>query len=421
MSDLSLLAQDLAQAARAAAPALARAGSALKDAALAAAARGLHARSDALLQANAADLAAGAAAGLSAAMLDRLRLDRGGLEKMALQLAQVAALPDPIGQVLDGSTRPNGLQLLRRRCPLGVVLMVYESRPNVTVDAAALCLKSGNAAILRGGKEALRTNLALAEVLTAALSEVGLPPQAIQVVATPERALLPELLARSAEIDLVVPRGGRGLIEAVMAHSRIPVLKHLDGICHVFVDESAELEAAWRIVGNAKCQRPGVCNALETLLVHEAVAPTFLPTCLAQLHAAGVELRGDDACQRLAAGVPVQAASEQDWGTEYLDLILSVRVVPDLATAVAHINRYGSRHTDAILTRDLQAAEQFVREVDSSSVMVNASTRFSDGFEYGLGAELGISTDKLHARGPVGLEGLTTYKWIVLGDGQVRT
>ena len=421
MNTLSELAHHLGAAARASAPPVAAARSGIKDAVLLDAARRLLADSERILAANAQDLQAGRGAGLSPAMLDRLELSEARLDAMAEGLRQVAALPDPVGQVLDGWTRPNGLRLHRVRVPLGVLLIIFESRPNVTVDAAALALKSGNAVILRGGREAQATNRALGQVLAASLAAGGLPADAVQVVGSVDRALVPELLSLSRYIDVVIPRGGKSLVRVVSEHAAMPVIKHLDGVCHVYVDAAAELSMAERIAVNAKAQRPGVCNAMETLLVHAAVAPAFLPRCLASLHAAGVELRGDGRTRALGGATPVLPASDSDWTAEYLELVLSVAVVDDLASAIAHINAHGSHHTDAIVTQDVGAAARFEREVDSSSVMVNASTRFSDGFEYGLGAEIGISTDKLHARGPVGLEGLTTYKWIVRGDGQVRS
>lgn len=421
MKKLHAEALQYAAAARESAPALARTDGGTRNAILSAVAERLQGSVKRIQTANAKDLEAGCEAGLSKAMLDRLRLDRKRMEAMVLGVRQVAALPDPVGAVIDGWARPNGLRLSRVRVPLGVVLMIFESRPNVTVDAASLCIKSGNAVILRGGKEARHTNQALARVLRDALKSVGLPTDTVQVVKQIDRGLVPELLRLNDHIDVVIPRGGKGLIEAVMEHARIPVIKHLDGICHVYVDAAADPTAARRIAMNAKTQRPGVCNAMETLLVHEAIAEQFLPECLAELAGAGVELRGDAATIRLCDGLPVAKATEDDWATEYLDLILSVAVVEDLDHAIRHINNYGSHHTDAIVTRDLDAATRFRREVDSSSVMVNASTRFSDGSEYGLGAEIGISTDKLHVRGPVGLDGLTTYKWIVEGDGQIRS
>jgi glutamate-5-semialdehyde dehydrogenase len=408
----------LAEAARAAGRGLAGAGTATKNAALERAAELMVARGAEIEAANARDLAAGKDAGLSAAMLDRLRFDRRQSEKTAAGVREVAKLPDPVGAVLSETRRPNGLRLQRVRVPIGVILMIYESRPNVTADAAALCLKSGNAAVLRGGKEALQTNLALGGIWGQALSAAGLPAGAIQVVPTADREALGALLALDDVIDLVIPRGGEGLIRAVARKSRIPVIKHYKGVCHVYVHSAADLAMARRIVINAKVQRPGVCNAMETLLVDEAVAGKFIPECFRELRAAGVELRG---CERTrAVDSLVLPAGEDDWTAEYLDLILAVRVVPNLAAAVEHINTYGSRHTESIVTADRAAAEQFLAGVDSACVFWNASTRLADGFEFGLGAEIGISTDKLHARGPMGLEELCTYKWVGRGDGQLR-
>ena len=374
----------------------------------------------AVFAANAFDVKKARRAGLSDAVVDRLALNPGRVQAMADACAQVASLPDPVGATLDGRTRADGLRLTRVRVPLGVVFMIYEARPNVTVDAAALCVKSANACILRGGKEAAASNRALAGLLTRALDDAGLPPAAGQWVANPDRALVPVLLEQTAGIDVVVPRGGRGLVETVMRHSRIPVIKHLDGICHIFVDESADFDLARRVLLNAKTQRPATCNAVETLLVHRKAAKAFLPEALADLTAMGVEIRGDAAVRKVCPKLRIKPAIPEDWGYEFHGPILAAAVVEDIGRAIAHINLYGSRHTDAIMTRDIGAARRFTREVDSASVMVNASTRLADGGEYGLGAEIGISTDKIHARGPVGLEGLTTYKWIVEGDGHIR-
>lgn len=420
MNRLHEQALQLATTAREAAPALAGATSGAKNAALAALALRLQKSAPAIFRANAADLKAGKKAGLAPAMLDRLTLNQKRLDDMVDGVRQVTMLPDPVGTLIDGWTRPNGLRLSRVRVPLGVALIIFESRPNVTIDAAALCLKSGNAAILRGGKEAINTNLALGRCLSAALSEAGLPKEALQVVGNTDRALVQELLQMERHINVVIPRGGRGLIEAIIDNSRIPVIKHLDGICHVYIDSAADFIMAQRIITNAKTQRPGVCNAAETLLVHKTVARKFLPDCLRELRKAGVEIRADAETRAICKGIATKPASEEDWATEHLSLILNVAVVGNLDQAIQHINNYGSHHTDAIVTQDVYAANRFKREVDSASVMVNASTRFADGFEYGLGAEIGISTDKLHARGPVGLEGLTTYKWIVEGEGQIR-
>lgn len=422
MTNYETLALELADKARAAAPAVAAADGGRRNAALRALADMLEQRQDAILAQSKKDCAAAAADGLSSAMLDRLALTPARVAGMADGVRQVAALADPVGAVLGGGVRPNGLRITRVRVPLGVILMIYEARPNVTVDAAALCLKSGNACILRGGREALGVNHLLAQTTRDALAEAGLPVDAVQVVDTPDRELVPALLALNTHISLVVPRGGRGLVQTVTEHSRIPVLKHLDGICHTYVDADADMDMAVRLVLNAKTSRPATCNATETLLVHARAAEAFLPQCLVALAEAGVELRCDPAAQAIAgrARVDVLSATDEDWRTEYDDMILSIAVVPSLDAAIAHINRYGSKHTDAIVTQNVAAAEKFKLLVDSSSVMVNASTRFADGFEYGLGAEIGISTDKLHARGPVGLEGLTTYKWLVEGAGQTR-
>ncbi len=422
MNTQHLQAMQMATAAREAAPALACACGGQKNAALAALASGLEAAAKAIYAANAKDLKEAKAAGLTPAMLDRLTITPERLAAMVDGVRQVTMLPDPVAEIIDGWTRPNGLRLSRVRVPLGVGFIIFEARPNVTIDAAALCIKSGNAVILRGGKESVRSNLALAKCLQAALAEAKLPPECVQVVDTPDRTLMQELLKLDKHIDFIIPRGGRGLIEAIMENSRIPVIKHLDGICHVFVDDAADFAMATRIILNAKTQRPGTCNAAETLLVHKNIAKKFLPDCLAQLRKAGVELRADKATHAACKGrnVALVQASEEDFRTEHLALILNVAVVSDIEQAILHINTYGSHHTDAIITQDVDAAARFKRGVDSSSVMVNASTRFADGFEYGLGAEIGISTDKLHARGPVGLEGLTTYKWIVEGEGQLR-
>jgi glutamate-5-semialdehyde dehydrogenase len=368
--------------------------------------------------ANGKDVAAAKDMGLTAAMIDRLRLDADRVAKMAKAVAEVAAQSDPVGQVIEGWVRPNGLRIEKRRVPIGVVAIIYESRPNVTSDAAALCLKSGNACILRGGKESIHSNLAIGAAIADALASTGLPPEAVQIVKTTQRELVPLLLSEEENIDLVIPRGGESLIRAVVEQSRIPVIKHYTGNCHVYVDAACPRELAEVVVLNAKCQRPGVCNAAESLLFHEKAAEALLPRVCEKLIEAGVEIRGCERTRELVDGA--RPASEQDWYAEYLDLIIAVKVVRDVQEAIEHINRYGSHHTDAILSHDTEAVRAFVAGVDSGNVMVNCSTRFSDGGEYGLGAEIGISTDKLHARGPMGAADLTTYKWIVQGDGHIR-
>ncbi len=410
--------QQVGQAARRAARQIAMASSAAKNSALLAMAGRIRAECDTLLAANADDLAEARANGLDAAMLDRLTLTAKGIESMAQGLEQVAALPDPVGEITDLKRRPSGIQVGKMRVPLGVVGIIYEARPNVTADAAALCLKSGNAAILRGGKEALRCNQAIAACVRAGLAAAGLPETAVQVIDTTDRAAVGLLVSMPEYVDVIVPRGGKGLIERIAQEARVPVIKHLDGNCHVYVDESADADMAVRIVENAKTQRLGTCNTTESLLIARPVAATLLPRIAAMLLAKDVEIRG---CAETCALVPqAKAASEQDWSEEYLAAIIAVKVVAGVEEAIAHINKYSSQHTEAIVTENYSHALRFLREVDSSSVMVNASTRFADGFEYGLGAEIGISTDKFHARGPVGLEGLTSQKWIVLGNGEVR-
>lgn len=404
----------LARAAQQAARALAKLDPATKNQLLRMMADRLEAQADAIQSANAKDLLAGKQAGLSTAMLDRLTLTDKRIAEMARGIREVADLPDPVGTEIAAWTRPNGIRIRKVRVPLGVILIIYESRPNVTADAASLCFKSGNAVLLRGGSEALQSNLAIAE----ALNVPGLPPHSITVIPTTDRAAIDELLRLDEYINLCIPRGGESLIRAVVEKSRIPVIKHYKGVCHVYVDRDADLAMAERIVINAKCQRPGVCNAMETLLVDEAIAPQFLPIIGAALRQRGVELRGDP--QTCALLPDVKPATEDDWYAEYLDLILAVRVVPGVDAAIEHITRYGSAHSDAIVTRNQQTAEKFLREVDSSSVFWNASTRLADGGQYGFGAEIGISTDKLHARGPMGLEDLTSYKYIVIGNGQLR-
>jgi len=417
-TDWSQEAQALGRRARAAARQLAVAGTAAKNTALRAMAENLRARSETIRNENAVDVAAAQEAGLTAAMIDRLALTGERIAKMARSLEEIADLRDPVGEVLEGYVRPNGLRIERVRVPLGVVLTIYESRPNVTSDVAALCLKSGNAAILRGGKEALRSNLAIHRVLAEAVAGQGLPPDAILMVDVPDRDLLAALLRQDKTIDVVVPRGGESLIRAVAEGSTIPVIKHYKGVCHVYVDDLADLDMADAICFNAKVQRPGVCNAMETMLVHKHVAARFLPRICRRLAEAGVELRGCDETRRIWPDA--KPATEEDWYAEYLDLVLAVRVVEHLQDAIDHIAQYGSAHTDAIVSEDVRRIRRFVQGVDSSSVMVNTTTRFSDGGEYGLGAEVGISTDKLHARGPMGCRDLTTYKWVVTGEGQLR-
>lgn len=389
-----------------------------KDAALERMSEMLLRGADYLMAENEKDLEAGQAAGLSAALIDRLTLDESRIRGMAEGLSQIAGLPDPVGRIVDGWTRPNGLRIQRVKVPLGVIGIIFESRPNVTADAAALCLKSGNASILRGGKEALKSNLAIHGILARSLEDLGITPDAIQMVDRKDRSVVKYLAQSEGGIDVIVPRGGEGLIRAVTDVAKVPVLKHYKGVCHVYVDQDADLEMATKIILNAKTQRPGVCNAAECLLVHEDLAAGFLPTALAELKAAGVELRACPRTRKIVKGL--KAARQSDWGQEFLDLILAVRVVDSLEEAIAFINENGSGHTDAIVTNSLGAATDFSRMVDSAAVFVNASTRFTDGFEFGFGAEIGISTDRLHARGPVGLEELTTYKFVINGNGQLR-
>lgn len=417
-TDLAAYADLVASRAQAASRALLLVDGARKNAWLKECARRLREAPQSVLAANQIDLEQAPGLGLNAAAIDRLRLTPSRMASLATALDEIAAQTDPVGELIDGEVRPNGLQVRRVRVPLGVVFFIYESRPNVTVDAAAICVKSGNAVILRGGKEAFHSNLALYHLLRDALEATGLPPAAVQLVETIDRGVVGHFLALSDKIAVTIPRGGKGLIERVMAEARMPVIKHYDGICHVYVDRSADLAMARRIIVDAKCQRPGVCNAAETLLVHREIAPAFLPQAAAELQAAGVELRGCAATRALLPGC--RPATDADYHTEYLELILSVRVVDDLAMAIGHIDTFGSHHTDAIVTSDLGAARQFLLAVDSSAVMVNASTRFNDGGELGLGAEIGISTDKLHARGPCGLRELTSYKYLVEGTGHIR-
>jgi glutamate-5-semialdehyde dehydrogenase len=417
-SSIAVYMMEVGQRARAAARLTGRAGSAQKDASLHAIAQSINEHSQTILAANGEDLKVGKARGLDAALLDRLELNLSRLRATAEGLRQIAALADPVGAISDLNYRPSGIQVGRMRVPLGVIGIIYESRPSVTADAAGLCLKAGNAVILRGGSEAINSNRAIAECIQAGLTEAGLPLASVQLIETTDRAAVGELIRMRQYVDVIIPRGGKGLIERITREAQIPVIKHLHGVCHVYIDDKADLDKATAIAFNAKTQRYGTCNTMETLLVARAVAQQILPR-LATLYAReGVELRGCPITRAIVA--EIAAASEQDWGTEYLAPILSIRVVEGLDQAIEHIDTYGSAHTDAIITEELASARRFLREVDSSSVMVNASTRFADGYEYGLGAEIGISTDKLHARGPVGLEGLTSKKFIVIGDGQIR-
>lgn len=421
--DVAAQVRAICETARAIAPRLARAPTAAKDAALHAIAAGLRARRGDIAQANAHDVARARAAGLDAAALDRLTIGAGGVEAMAAGVEQIARLDDPIGIMEGLRPRPSGIVVGRMRVPLGVIGIIYESRPNVTVDAAALCIKSANACVLRGGSEAIESNRLLAEIVGEALAACGLPRAAVQLIETTDRAAVGHLVALPELVDVIVPRGGRGLIERLMRESRVPMIKHLEGICHVYIDEHADLAQAIRIADNAKTQRYGTCNTMETLLVAEPIAPAVLPPLGGVYSDKGVELRCCPVSMAIlaSAGYPgLVPATEQDWRTEYLAPVLSIRVVTGIDEAIEHVNGYGSHHTDAIVTEHYPHAMRFVREVDSASVMVNASTRFADGFEYGLGAEIGISNDKLHARGPVGLEGLTSLKYIVLGHGEVR-
>ena len=416
--DIQSYMHGVGRAARAAARAMAKADTAAKDHALHAIAAAIERDSVRLLEANRRDLDAARAKGLAPAMVDRLALTQKGVAAMAEGLRQIAQLPDPVGEISDLKYRPSGIQVGRMRVPLGVVAIIYEARPNVTADAAGLCLKSGNSSILRGGSEAIHCNQAIAECVHEGLRAADLPQTAVQVIEVTDRAAVGELITMKEYVDIIVPRGGKGLIERVSAEARIPVLKHLDGICHVYIDDRADVDKAIRIADNAKTQRLGTCNTMETLLVHQDIAAYVLPRLCEIYLQKGIELRGDERTRAIVAGM--KAATEEDWYTEYLAAILSIRIVEGLDQAIEHIAVYGSQHTDAIVTEDFSRARRFLREVDSSSVIVNASTRFADGFEYGLGAEIGISTDKLHARGPVGLDGLTSQKFVVLGDGQIR-
>ena len=419
MADLGQQIEELGKKARAAARVLALSSKDQKNAALMAMADALEASGEDILAANGRDLAAATGYGLNAAAVDRLKLDAARIRAMAEGVRQVASLPDPCGEIIRQWTRPNGITITKIRVPIGVVGIIYESRPNVTADAAVLCLKSGNACILRGGKEAIHSNTAIARALSAGAVKAGLPGEVIQLVPFTDREGVRLLAQMDRYLDVIVPRGGHALIEAVVEHARMPVIKHYHGVCHVYVDQAADLAMAEEIAVNAKCQRPGVCNAMETLLVHRDVAEKFLPAVADALRAKGVELRGDRRTSEVL-GSGVKAAMEEDWTTEYLDLILSIRVVDSLEAAIDHIEHYGSHHSDSIVTTDEAAARKFLAAVDSAAVFWNVSTRFSDGGEFGFGAEIGISTDKLHARGPMGLEELTTYKYLVTGDGQVR-
>ena len=416
--DIQSYMHSIGRAARAASRAMAKADTGAKNNALMTMAQAVERDIARLLDANRKDIEAARAKDLDAAMMDRLMLTPKSVSAMAEGLRQIAQLPDPVGEISGMSYRPSGIQVGRMRVPLGVIGIIYEARPNVTADAAGLCLKSGNAAILRGGSEAIHSNQAIGDCVHEGLKAAGLPETAVQVIETTDRAAVGELITMKDYVDIIVPRGGKGLIERISSESRVPLLKHLDGVCHVYIDDRADLDKAIRIADNAKTQRYGTCNTMETLLVHKDVATRVLPQLAKIFLDKGVELRGDDAARAIVARM--KPATEEDWYTEYLAPILSVRIVDGLDHAIDHIGVYGSQHTDAIVTEDITRARRFLREVDSASVMVNASTRFADGFEFGLGAEIGISTDKLHARGPVGLEGLTSLKFIVLGDGQVR-
>ena len=422
LSDVPAYMAHVGASARVAATAMAAAGTAAKDAALRALARNLRQHNAALQAANAQDLSAARAAGLADPLVDRLQLTPLIIETVAQGCEQIAAMADPVGEITGVRRRPSGISVGHMRVPLGVFGMIYESRPNVTIEAASLAIKSGNACILRGGSEALQSNLALWRQVQAALAEAGLPPDAVQLVQTTDRAAVGQLVAMPEFVDVIIPRGGKGLIERIAAEARVPVIKHLDGNCHIYVDAEVDLDMAVRVTDNAKTQKYSPCNAAESLVVHAAQAAAFLPRIGALFAAKGVEMRCDARAAALLAGLPqVQAATEADWSEEYLAPVISIKLVDSLDEAIAHINRFGSHHTDAILTTNHPHAMRFLREVDSASVMVNTSTRFADGFEYGLGAEIGISTDKFHARGPVGLEGLTSLKWVVLGQGEVRS
>ncbi len=424
ITDIPAYMAHVGAAARGASALMAKASTAAKDTALRALAARLRAQQADLLQANAVDISAAQAAGLAAPMVDRLKLTASVIQTVAEGCEQLAAMPDPVGEITGVKRRPSGINVGQMRVPLGVFGMIYESRPNVTIEAASLAIKSGNACILRGGSEALHSNLALWRCVQAALTDAGLPPEAVQLVQTTDRAAVGALITMPQHVDVIIPRGGKGLIERISAEAKVPVIKHLDGNCHVYVDAPVDLDMAVAVTDNAKTQKYSPCNAAESLLVHADVATAFLPRIGAIFAAKGVQMRCDDASAALLSQLPgadVLPASEQDWSEEYLAPVISIKQVSSLDEAIAHINRYGSHHTDAILTEHHPHAMRFLREVDSASVMVNASTRFADGFEYGLGAEIGISTDKFHARGPVGLEGLTSMKWVVLGQGERRS
>jgi len=419
--DIKTYMNDVGQRARKASRAMAKADTGAKNKALSLIAAAIRRDADALRAANRKDLEAARANGLAEAMIDRLTLSDKAIATMAEGLEQIVSLPDPIGEISNMKYRPTGIQVGQMRVPLGVIGIIYEARPNVTVDAAGLCIKSGNATILRGGSEAIHCNQALAKLVKEGLDGAGLPQDAVQIVETTDRAAVGELITMPQYVDVIVPRGGKGLIERLMKESKVPMIKHLDGICHVYIDDKADIDKALKISFNAKCHRYGTCNTMETLLVARGIAPQVLPKLAALYGTKDVELRADDEARKILAGYPHLApASEEDWRTEYLAAILAVKIVGDMGEAIEHINTYSSQHTDAIVTEDYTRAMRFLREVDSASVMVNASTRFADGFEYGLGAEIGISNDKLHARGPVGLEGLTSLKYVVFGHGEVR-
>ncbi len=417
--DIKQYMNELGQKARAASRILNRTETGDKNRALLAIADALEAKREFLKSENAKDLSAGKASGLDAAMLDRLALTDEGIGQMAEGIRQIAALADPIGEISDMKYLPSGLQIGKMRVPLGVVGIIYESRPNVTADAAALCLKSGNAAVLRGGKEAIHSNKAIAACIREGLDKVGLPTSLVQVLETTDRAAVAEMITLPKYIDVIIPRGGKGLIKAISKGASVPVIKHLDGICHIYIDDQADIEKALQVSFNAKTQRYGTCNTLENLLVAEGIAEQVLPELCGMYHEKGVELRGCETTRRVVANI--NPATDEDWDTEYLAPILSIKVVKDLDEAIEFINEHSSGHTESIITENYTRARRFLREIDSSSVMINASTRFADGFEYGLGAEIGISTDKFHARGPVGLEGLTSQKYVVFGDGHIRT